>query len=132
MSSVDELRQLAISMRHFGEMFMVTGYDGRKVADLIETALATNSEPLPDLEALALRKYGDSGLYAPHREAFVEGARAAIAARQGWKLVPAEVLNAARRMKDHNYRGPLAWARLIIDWVAASPAAPTRSRSEHR
>lgn len=46
---------------------------------------------IPDLYALAVKKYGDSGLYAPHREGYVEGARAAIASvPPGWKIAPIE------------------------------------------
>lgn len=37
--------------------------------------------------------------------------------------VPADVIEAAQRMKAGNYRGPLAWARKVFDWVAAQPAA---------
>ena len=41
--------------------------------------------------------------------------------------IPADVLEAAKSMKQDYYRGPLAWAKKVIDFVAdyTAPPAPT-------
>jgi hypothetical protein len=49
MNSIDELRQLAASMRHSAGTYMVPGYDGNKVANLIESALAYSAPKWQDI-----------------------------------------------------------------------------------
>lgn len=45
--------------------------------------------------------------------------------------IPADVAQAAKSMRENDYRGPLAWARKVIDWVA-DYAAPTQPEKDER
>lgn len=46
--------------------------------------------------------------------------------------IPADVAQAAKSMRDNDYRGPLAWARKVIDFVAEHDAAPVQPEKAER
>lgn len=53
---------------------------------------------------------------------------AALSAPAPQVLAPEDVLKAAQCMVENDYRGPLAYARKVFDWVAALSSQPPEPR----
>ena len=96
--------------------FMPGSAEGAKVRQQLLDALEAQASEIERLqvEAEQLRK----GHFDASETASVLRAELASIRAQGAVAIPADVREAAKNMQKNEYRGPLAWAVKVIDFVA--------------